>query len=131
MAPAAPHPKIVKKKTTKFKRWQSDVVIGVKEAWRKPKGIDSRIRRRFKGTAAMPKIGYGSNKKTRHLMPSGHKAFLVRNVADVELLLMHSKTYAAEIAHNVSSRKRISILEKAKQLGVKVTNPAARLRLEG
>jgi len=41
-------------------------------------------------------IGYGSNKKTRHMMPSGHKAFLVSNVKDVELLLMHNKTYAAE-----------------------------------
>ena len=41
-------------------------------------------------------IGYGSNKKTRHLMPSGHKAFLVHNPADVDLLLMHNKTFAAE-----------------------------------
>ena len=30
------------------------------------------------------------------MMPSGHKAFLVRNVKDVELLLMHNKTFAAE-----------------------------------
>ncbi|KAK9463071.1 60S ribosomal protein eL32 [Lipomyces oligophaga] len=131
MAPAAPHPKIVKKKTTKFKRWQSDMVIGVKPSWRKPKGIDSRIRRRFKGTSAMPKIGYGSNTKTKYLMPSGHKAFLVHNLGDIEVLLLHSKTYAAEIAHNVSSRKRIAILEKAKQYGIKVTNPTAKLRLEG
>lgn len=41
-------------------------------------------------------IGFGSNKKTRHMMPSGHKAFLVSNVRDVELLLMHNKTFAAE-----------------------------------
>ena len=43
------------------------------------------------------------------MMPSGHKAFIVRNVNDVELLLMHNRTYAAEIAHNVSSRKRIGV----------------------
>ena len=42
------------------------------------------------------KIGYGSNRKTRHLMPSGHKAFLVHNPRDVDLLLMHNKTFAAE-----------------------------------
>jgi len=41
-------------------------------------------------------IGYGSNKKTRFMMPSGHKAFLVSNVKDVELLMMHNRTYAAE-----------------------------------
>lgn len=45
------------------------------------------------------KIGYGSNKKTRHLMPSGHKAFVVHNPRDVDLLLMHSKTFAAEYVH--------------------------------
>lgn len=32
------------------------------------------------------------------MMPSGHKAFIVNNVKDVELLLMHNKTYAAEYA---------------------------------
>ena len=30
------------------------------------------------------------------MMPSGHKAFLVSNTKDVELLLMHNRTYAAE-----------------------------------
>ncbi|RYP77767.1 hypothetical protein DL771_000864 [Monosporascus sp. 5C6A] len=89
-------------------------------SWRKPKGIDSAVRRRFRGRAAMPKIGYGSAKKTRHMMPSGHKAFLVHNEKDVELLLMHRKTFAAEIAHGVSSRKRVGILSKARALGVKV-----------
>jgi len=44
----------------------------------------------------MFQIGYGSNKKTRHLMPSGHKAFVVNNPRDVDLLLMHNKTFAAE-----------------------------------
>jgi len=62
---------------------------------------------------------------------------------------MHNGKYAAEIAHNVSSRNRTVILERyvcepknsrefiwlilcfrAKVLGVKVTNPTARLRSE-
>ena len=70
------------------------------------------------------------------MMPSGHKAFLVQNPRDCELLLMHNKTYAAEyvpaivtisldltdgadtfrIGHAVSSRKRIAIIAKAKSL---------------
>ncbi|KAK6360665.1 60S ribosomal protein L32 [Orbilia blumenaviensis] len=121
------HVPIVKKHKKRFNRHQSDRFKCVDASWRKPKGIDNRVRRRFKGQAAMPKIGYGSNKKTRHMMPSGHKAFLVHNVNDVDLLLMHNQTYAAEISHAVSSRKRIEIIAKAKALGVKVTNPKGRV----
>ncbi|EJD55282.1 ribosomal protein L32e [Auricularia subglabra TFB-10046 SS5] len=119
---------IVKKRTKAFKRHQSDRYHSVKEAWRKPKGIDNRVRRRFKGQLPMPKIGYGSNRKTRHLLPNGLKKLVVSNVRELDLLLMHNKSYAAEIAHNVSSRNRIDILARARALGVKVTNSAARLR---
>jgi Ribosomal protein L32 len=46
--------------------------IGSQESWRRPKGIDSRVRRKFKGCGInMPNIGYGTNKKHRHLLPSG------------------------------------------------------------
>jgi ribosomal protein L32E len=67
----------------------------------------------------MPKIGYGSNKKTRHMIPSGHKEFLVHNLSELELLLMHSGKYAAVVASGVSSKKRVELVERAKILGVK------------
>ncbi|UZJ55914.1 hypothetical protein CBS101457_005234 [Exobasidium rhododendri] len=122
---------IVKKRTKAFKRHHSDRYDRLsRSTWRKPKGIDSCVRRRFRGRPSMPKIGYGSNKKTRHLMPNGYRRLVVSNPKDVELLLMHNASYAAEIAHNVSSKKRIEILEKAKILGVKVTNAHARVRAE-
>ncbi|KAG8673273.1 60S ribosomal protein L32 [Fusarium poae] len=130
MVSAKKHVPIVKKRTKRFERHQSDRFMRVGASWRKPKGIDSRVRRRFRGTIAMPSIGYGSNQKTRYMAPSGFKAFLVNNKADVELLLMHHRTHAAEIAHNVSSRKRVEIIARAKQLGVKVTNPKAKVTTE-
>lgn len=130
MAPSLPHPKIVKKHAKAFRRYQSDRFKRVPESHRKQRGIDSCVRKKFRGYPAEPKIGYGSNKKTKHLSPSGHKVFVVANIKDLEVLTMHSKSYAAEIAHNVSSRKRVDILARAKALGVKVTNPKGRLSLE-
>merc|ERR1712126_17519 len=120
---------IIKKRRKKFIRHQSEY-DKVKENWRKPKGIDNRVRRRFKGQYLMPSIGYGSNAKTRHMMPDGFRKFLVHNVKDLELLLMMKGSYAAEIAHNVSSRKRKDIVDRAGQLSIKVTNSTARLRSE-
>ncbi|KAF9954380.1 60S ribosomal protein L32 [Modicella reniformis] len=121
---------IVKKRITTFKRHQSDRYKTVKESWRKPKGIDNRVRRRFKGQIVMPKIGYGNNKVTRHVSSNGFKKFVVSNIAELNLLLMHNRTFAAEIAHNVSSRNRIAIVERAQQLNIKVTNANARIRTE-
>jgi len=50
--------------------------------------------------------------QTRHLLPNGLKKFLVNNVRELDLLLMHNKTFAAEIAHNISSRNRTTILDR-------------------
>ncbi|XP_055609922.1 60S ribosomal protein L32 [Uranotaenia lowii] len=121
-------PKIVKKRTKKFIRHQSDRYHKLAPNWRKPKGIDNRVRRRFKGQYLMPNIGYGSNKRTRHMLPNGFKKFLVHNVRELEVLLMQNRVYCAEIAHAVSSKKRKQIVERAKQLAIAVTNPNGRLR---
>jgi len=122
---------IVKKRTKKFFRHQSDQFKRIgRSSWRKPKGIDSRVRRRFKGAIPMPSIGYGSDKKTRNIHPNGFKSVVVANVAELEMLMMHNRVYAATIAHSVSSRGRRAIIERAEQLGVGVTNAAARLRAE-
>merc|ERR1712072_221602 len=122
----------IKKRTHGFKRHQADRYKGLakKDSWRKPKGIDSRVRRRFKGQLPMPKIGYGSNAKTRHVLPNGYKEFVVNNEKDVETLLMQNNNFSATIAHVVSARKRVAIVEKAKVLGVRVNNSNARVRVE-
>ncbi|KAB0791463.1 hypothetical protein PPYR_03263 [Photinus pyralis] len=121
-------PKIVKKRTKKFVRHQSDRYCKLKRNWRKPKGIDNRVRRRFKGQYLMPNIGYGSNARTRHMLPTGFKKVLIHNLKELEVLMMQNRKFCGEIAHGVSSKKRKIIVERAAQLSIRLTNGHARLR---
>ena len=75
----------------------------------------------------LPSAGYGTNKKTRHVLPNGFKKVLVSNAQELEVLLMHNRKYCAEIASSVSKLKRKALVARAEQLGIRVTNAAAGL----
>ncbi|XP_069508923.1 large ribosomal subunit protein eL32-like [Ambystoma mexicanum] len=106
-------PKILKKRTKKVIHQQSDRYVKIKRNWRKPRGIDNRVCRRFKEQILMPNIGYGSDKQTKDMLPSGFRRFRVHNVKELEVLMMSNKSFCAEIAHNVSSKNSKTIVERA------------------
>lgn len=121
---------IVKKRTKKFAKHQSELFKRVDPSWRKPRGIDSRVRRKFKGSIPHPSAGYGSDKITRNVHPHGFKSVVINNVAELEMLMMHNRTYAATVAKSVSSRVRRAIIERAEQLAIRVSNANARVKPE-
>lgn len=120
----------VKKHARQFVRFHSDQFLRVKRSWRKPRGIDSRVRRKFRGNRIMPEVGYRTAKDTRFVLPNGFRKFVVTNEKDLEVLLMHNRTYCAELARNLSAKTRKQLLQRANELNLKVTNANARLRAE-
>ena len=91
------------------------------EKWRKPKGKDNKMRKQKSGMPALVKVGYRSPKAARGLHPSGYRDILIYNTH--ELIKLDSKRDAARIAHTVGKKKRIEIINKALELGIKVLNP--------
>lgn len=104
----------------KFVRQESWRYIRLAENWRKPKGIDNKMRKQVSGVPPLVKVGYRGPKKARGLHPSGYRDRLIHNVRDLEKL--DPKIDAARIGHSVGRRKRIDIVNKANTLGIKVLN---------
>lgn len=78
------------------------------------------MRRQVSGVPALVKIGYRGPKAGRGLHPSGYTDNLVFNTND--LMRLDPKKDAARIGHAVGKRKRIEIIVKASELGIKVLN---------
>merc|ERR1711939_1212370 len=123
--------KIVKKITRTPRRFQSHQWKRVNpDSHRKVRGIDCFTRRRMKGTQKMPKIGSKQDHKTRHLLPNGFKKLLICNEKDLELLLMNNRTYCGEISQRIGASKRLRIVQRAKELNVRLTNAQAKSKKE-
>ena len=112
--------KRVKKNKPEFNRPESWRYVRLKKNWRRPRGLDHKMRRKIKGWPATVSTGYKGPKVARGLHPSGYREVLVHNPADLSNI--DPKFEAARIAHTVGRRKRVQIVAEAKKLEVFILN---------
>ena len=117
----------LKRKTPHFVRQDAHKKPKLGYAWRKPKGSDSKMRRKERGYRRSVEVGFRSPRLVRGLSRHGLKKVIVNNV---EMLRNLGKEHIIEIASQVSMKNRIAIIKEAMKLQLRLSqhkNPAASL----
>jgi large subunit ribosomal protein L32e len=112
--------KKMKKKRPKFRRVESWRHKRVKDSWRKARGIDSKTRRKKKSGVKSPNVGYRTPKKIRGIHPSGYEE--VRVITKKDLKGLDPKEHALKISSRLGARKRIPLIDHAREKGFKILN---------
>jgi len=108
------------RKKPKFLR-QGTYLKKIKRVWRRPRGSHSKLKVKEKSKGSVPNVGYGAPKKIRGLHPSGLKEVMVYNLRDLEKIKKEKE--AGRLSSGVSQKKKKMIMERAKQLKIKILNP--------
>ena len=103
-----------------FKRVLYGSLKRLKGKWRKPRGKQNKQRLHKKGKPKVVRVGYKAPKDLRFLHPSGYYEVVVYNIKDLEKI--NKEKEAIRIASSVGKKKREKIIQKAKELGIKILN---------
>jgi len=112
--------KKIKSRKPNFLRQDSHKQKEVKKNWRKPKGIQSKMRLHKKGYRKSVAIGYGSPRKVYGLHSSGLKQTLIDSVKELDKI--NKEVEGIIISRTVGLKKKIVIVKKAKEKGIKILN---------
>lgn len=112
--------KEMKSKKPAFDREDSYKRKEVSTSWRKPRGSQSKMRRKEKGYNKSPNMGYRSPNSVRGLSPEGLLPVLVNTISMLESI--DKEKEGVVIAATVGTRKKVEIVKKAKELGLNILN---------
>ncbi len=113
--------KAIAEQRPEFVRPESWRYSRLRPNWRKPKGLDNKVRKSKKGWPRRVKVGYRGPVGARFFHSSGRPEFLVHNQHELADLVPGKDV--ARIGRTVGARKRAEILKRAKELGLVIVNP--------
>ena len=109
-----------KKKNPKFMRQEFNKRIRLsRSSWRKPKGVDSKMREQRGGHRPIVKIGYGTPRILRGRLSDGSIEKRIYNKDDLNSL---NKDEIALIPRTIGNKLRLVLLKEAQKLKIKVSN---------
>lgn len=110
----------MKKRRPSFKRQEFNKRIRLsRSSWRKPRGVDSKMREQWGGYRAIVKIGYGTPRKLRGRLSNGLIEVKVSTVKELNSL---TKDQIAVIPRTMGNRRRLELLKEASKFKILISN---------
>ncbi|MDD5332036.1 MAG: eL32 family ribosomal protein [Candidatus Nanoarchaeia archaeon] len=109
------------KKVRKYKFLKQDAhkLDKLKKNWRKPKGLDSKMRRNLRSYRRLVRIGYGSPEEIKGLNRQGIQEIKVNNIHDLDKI---KPDQLIIISSTLGLRKKIELVKKIQERKLKVAN---------
>jgi large subunit ribosomal protein L32e len=111
--------KTIKNRKPEFKQQNFGIKKKISDRWRRPKGLQSKMRHKFKGYNIMVSSGWRSPVEVRGLDRHGYETVIISNVKEVAKVEKHQ---AIIISGNVGNKKRMEIIEQAEKLKIPIVN---------
>ncbi|MCR4368416.1 MAG: hypothetical protein NUV67_00750 [archaeon] len=87
------------------------------DKWRVPRGIDVK---HVASDGFNPREGYRTPRAIRDIHPSGYREVLVRHIGELKAI---KEGHAVRVISGIGRKKKIDIVDKAIEKGIKVLNP--------
>jgi large subunit ribosomal protein L32e len=113
-----------------FRRQESWRYVRLGPSWRRPKGIDNKMRLSRKGWPKTVNVGYRSPRQIRGVHPSGLRPVLVSSLKEMKEL-GEKEGVIVVISGRVGNRLKRILTEEARALGLRVANPYSALPAGG
>lgn len=88
--------------------------------WRRPKGIDNKMRLKLKGYPPLVEVGYRSPRVVRGIHPSGLKPVTVSSSKDLDRL--DPRVHLLYLDSSMGLKKRLELVKIALERGFKIAN---------
>ena len=110
----------LKRKKPVFSKQDAHKKSKLSKSWRKPRGLQSKMRLKKRGYRRSVSTGWKSPAEVKGLTRDGLEKIMITNVSQIESI--DPKKQAVEIVSSVGLKNKLVIIEEAVKKNIKITN---------